>query len=87
MPIQTSTHLSQIRKLGLPSMNNVEGRENLDKAASEATKKSEGPHAGLLDHVSSILVVVGQPPREVICSIQMWHDVFNKIQGNPRLRH
>ena len=62
-------------------MNNVEGRENLDKAASEATKKPGGPHVGFLDHVLSILVVAGQPPREVICSIQMRHDVFNKIQG------
>jgi hypothetical protein len=51
MPIQTSIHLSQIRELELPSMNNVEGRENLDKAASEATKKPEGPHVGFLDHV------------------------------------
>jgi hypothetical protein len=33
MPIQTSIHFSQIRELGLPSMNNVEGRENLDKLA------------------------------------------------------
>jgi hypothetical protein len=34
MPIQTSIHLGQIRECGLPSMNNVEGRENLDKLAS-----------------------------------------------------
>jgi hypothetical protein len=33
MPIQTSIHLSQIRELGLASMNNVEGWENLDKLA------------------------------------------------------
>jgi hypothetical protein len=31
MPIQTSIHLSQIRELGLPSMNNVEERENQKK--------------------------------------------------------
>jgi hypothetical protein len=80
MPIQTSTHLSQIRKLGLPSMNNVEGRGNLDKAASEATKNSEGPHVGFLDHVLSILVVAGQPSREVY----MQHpDATRRLQQNP----
>jgi hypothetical protein len=53
-----------------------------DIAASEATKKSEGPHEGFLDHVLRILVVAGQPSRQVIGSIEMRYDVFNKIQAN-----
>src|ERR1700732_1759155 len=46
-----------------------------DIPPSEATEKSEGPHEGFLHHVLRILVVAGQPARQVISGIEMRYDI------------